>query len=66
MTGGQENKTMDEQTSKKVDAEIANLIAETGKMNVQTARLNSENRYYPIIVTATATLALVAVVKLFL
>ena len=59
MTGGQENKTMDENTSKKVDAEIAKLIAET-------ARLNSENRYYPIIVTATATLAIVAVVKLFL
>ena len=50
---------MDENTSKKVDAEIANLIAET-------ARLNSENRYYPIIVTATATLAIVAVAKLFL
>ena len=50
---------MDENTSKKVDAEIANLIAET-------AKLNSENRYYPIIVTATATLAIVAVVKLFL
>ena len=59
MTGGQENKTMDENTSKKVDAEIAKLIAET-------AKLNGENRYYPIIVTATATLALVAVVKLFL
>ena len=59
MTGGQKIKTMDENTSKKVDAEIAKLIAET-------ARLNSENRYYPIIVTATATLALVAVVKLFL
>ena len=59
MTGGQKSKTMDENTSKKVDAEIAKLIAET-------ARLNSENRYYPIIVTATATLAIVAVVKLFL
>ena len=66
MTGGQESKTMDEQTSKKVDAEIANLIAEAGKMNAQTAKLNSKNRYYPIIVTAMATLALVAVVKLFL
>ena len=50
---------MDENTSKKVDAEIAKLIAETVK-------LNSENRYYPIIVTATATLAIVAVAKLFL
>ena len=50
---------MDENTSKKVDAEIAKLIAET-------AKLNGENRYYPIIVTATATLAIVAVAKLFL
>ena len=50
---------MDEHTSKKVDAEIAKLIAET-------AKLNSENRYYSIIVTATATLAIVAVAKLFL
>ncbi len=43
----------------KVQAEIAKLIAETSK-------INSENRYYPMIVTATATLAIVAVVKLFL
>lgn len=57
---------MDENTSKKVDAEIANLIAETGKMNAETARLNGDNRYYPIIVTATATLAIMAVAKLFL
>ena len=59
MTGGQKSKTMDENTSKQVDAEIAKLIAET-------AKLNSENRYYPIIVTATATLGIVAVAKLFL
>ena len=43
----------------KVRAEIAKLIAETSK-------INRENAYYPIIVTATATLALVAVVKIFL
>lgn len=43
----------------KIQAEIAKLIAETSK-------INRENVYYPVIVTATATLALVAVVKLFL
>lgn len=42
----------------KIQAEIAKLMAET-------AKINSENRYYPIIITATATLALVAIVKLF-
>lgn len=43
----------------KARAEIAKLVAET-------AKINSENRYYPLIVGATATLAIVAVVKLFL
>ena len=43
----------------KIDAEISKLMAET-------AKINSENRYYPLIVGATATLAIVAIVKLFL
>ena len=50
---------MDANQARKVDAEIAKLMAET-------AKLNSENRYYPVIITATATLAIVAVVKMFL
>ena len=51
-------KTMDEIDRQKIDAEISKLIAET-------AKINSENRYYPLIVGATATLAIVAIVKLF-
>ena len=43
----------------KVRAEIAKLVAETSK-------INAENRFYPLIVGATATLAAVAVAKLFL
>lgn len=43
----------------KMRAEIANLIAET-------AKINSENRWYPAIIASTATLAIVAAVKLFL
>ena len=43
----------------KIQAEIAKLIAETSK-------INSENKWYPVIVGASATLAIVAVVKLFL
>ncbi len=43
----------------KTQAEIAKLMAET-------AKLNRETLLYPIVVTATLTLALVGVVKLFL
>lgn len=43
----------------KMRAEIAKLMAET-------AKLNSENRWYPLIVGSSATLAIVAIVKLFL
>lgn len=46
-------------THDKIQAEIAKLIAET-------AKINRENIFYPVIVTATATLAIVAVVKIFL
>ena len=43
----------------KVDAEIAHLIA-------QTLKLNKETRWYEIVMIVSATLAIVAVVKLFL
>ena len=43
----------------KIQAEIAKLMA-------QTAKINRENVFYPMIVASTATLAIVAVVKLFL
>lgn len=43
----------------KARAEIAKLIAETSK-------INTENRYYVAIVASTATLAIVAAVKLFI
>ena len=43
----------------KMRAEIAKLIAETGK-------INKEKDWYVAIVVSTATLAIVAVVKIFL
>lgn len=43
----------------KTTAEIAKLMAETSK-------INRENTLYPLIVGATVTLAIVAVVKIFL
>lgn len=53
--------TQDQQTiaDDKVRAEIAKLVAET-------AKINKENQWYVAIVASTATLAIVAVVKLFL
>ena len=44
---------------RKIDAEIAKLIAET-------AKINRETQWYVAIVASTGTLAIVAVVKLFL
>ena len=43
----------------KVSAEIAKLMAETVK-------INSENRWYPFVVGSGVTLAVVAIVKIFL
>lgn len=43
----------------KTRAEIANLVAETSK-------IDSENRWYPFVVGSGVTLALVAIAKLFL
>ena len=45
--------------NRKIDAEISKLIAET-------AKINSENRWYPFVVGSGVTLAIVAIVKLFL
>jgi len=44
---------------RKIDAEIAKLYAETSK-------INSENRWYLLVIGSGATLAIVAIVKLFL
>lgn len=33
---------MDEETSKKVDAEIANIIATSGKLNAEAGKLSAE------------------------
>jgi len=43
----------------KMRAEIAKLVAET-------AKINNENRWRPLVIGSGATLAIVAIVKLFL
>lgn len=48
------------------DIELEKIHAEIVKLMAETNKINSENKYYPVVITATATLALVAIVKLFL
>jgi len=43
----------------KINAEITKLLAET-------AKINRENVYYPLVVGASVTLVIVALVKMFL
>lgn len=57
---------MDTAQAKKIDAEIANLNALSTKLLAETAKINTEARWYLLVVGSGATLAIVAVVKLFL
>ena len=47
-------------------AEIANLNALTTKLQAETTKLNTESRWYLLVVGSGATLAIVAIAKLFL
>ncbi len=42
------------------------MRAEIGKLIAETSKINNENRWYPAVVASGATLAIVAIVKLFL
>ena len=55
-----------EQHNRRVDAEIMKLVAETSKLNSESAKLANENRWYLLVIGSAATLAIVAVAKLFL
>lgn len=57
---------MTELSHDKIQAEIAKIFSEIEKMRSETLKINNENRWYPLIVGATATLAIVAIAKLFL
>lgn len=61
---GAETIKMAAETSK-MTAETAKAYAEVGKIRAEVDKISSENRYYPIIVTATATLAIVGLARLF-
>ena len=51
---------------KMTNAQLAKVNAEVAKLLAETSKINSENRWYPLIVGSTGTLAIVAVVKVFL
>ena len=57
---------MNELSHDKIQAEIAKIFSEIEKMRSETLKINNENRWYPLIVGSTATLAIVAIAKLFL
>ena len=57
----------------KVQAEINHLLAqitrsriEADKMQAETAKVNKETKWYEILIIVSVTLAVVAIVKLFL
>ena len=60
------DKDSDELFCQKVRAETAKVFVEIEKMRAATAKMQSENQWYPAIVASTVTLAIVAVTKLFL
>ena len=50
----------------KILAEIDNLMAQSRKLGAETSKINKENQWYIAIVASTVTLAIVAIVKIFL
>jgi len=68
-----ENLTDENLRHEKIQAEIAHLMANTSKLNAEIEKIRpemdkilTENKYYPFIVGSSLTLAIVALVKLFL
>ncbi len=57
---------MTEQEQKQWDLKLRKMDSEIDKLFAETAKLNAENRYYPLVIGSGATLAIVAIVKLFL
>lgn len=57
---------MDAKTAQLVDAEIANLIAESAKLNAEAAKFHRERAWYPVVLMTTAIGATAALVKMFL
>lgn len=56
----------EEMTKQEHEAQIAKIYIEIEKMRAETTKISKENVYYPLVVGSGATLAIVAIVKLFL
>jgi hypothetical protein len=50
----------------KIDVEIANLIAQTSKINAESDKIRLEKALYPMVAASGFTLAIIGVAKLFL
>jgi hypothetical protein len=57
---------MTDENQRKIDAEITKLLAEVSNLNAATAKLTTENRWYPFIAGAAFFAAVAAFAKLFL
>ena len=57
---------MDEQTSRKLEAEIAKLISESFKIHAETLKIQAESKWYPFVVLAGVIAASIGIVKLFM
>lgn len=60
------SETMTEEEKKEWDLKLRKIDAEISNLNAGTAKLTTENRWYIAVVASGATLAIVAIVKLFL
>jgi len=52
--------------NRKFNAEIANLLTQTSKLNAETDKVRLEKSFYLLVMGSGATLAIVAIAKLFL
>ncbi len=50
----------------KLRTEINKMIAETAKVNEEIKKVGKESKWYEVVIIVSATLAVVAIVKLFL
>lgn len=57
---------MTEDEKRRFDEELVQIRATISKLNAETAKLQTENRWYLLVVGSAFTLAITAFVKMFL
>lgn len=57
---------IEDMEKERVQVEIAKLMADTMRINRETEKLSKELKWYEVTIIIAATLAIVAVAKLFL